>query len=157
MGENEPHRLIHTQQAGLVTHDQLIRVIIRLGLTRRVLERHHRVLALTRLHLGEIATTRLQRRNRHDVPGLGLASQFLGVKLIEPGRKITVRVQVVDPVPKIRGDLVDKEQRQHLDTPGVDLEFFTDVFADGFVDHFPEHRVLVRADLIPNMQVSVVG
>ena len=158
VGKNEPHRLIHAEQTGLVTHDQLIRVIIRLGLARRVLKRHHRALALTRLlHLSEIATARFQRRSRHDGLGLGLASQFLGVKLIEPGGKVAVRVQVVYPVSEIGSDLIDKEQGQHFDALGVDREFLTDVLADGLADHLPEHRVLVRANLIPNMQVPVVG
>ena len=74
---------------------------------------------------------------------------FLLIESVESRGKGTVGIQVIDALAKVGGDLVNEEQREHLDTVFVNLPFFADVFADGFSDHLAEDGFLVIADCFP--------
>ena len=74
---------------------------------------------------------------------------FLLIESVESRGKGTVGIQIIDALTKVGGNLVNEEQREHLDTVFVNLLLFADVFADGLADHLVEDGLLVIADCFP--------
>ena len=149
MREDEPYRLINVEQACLVLHDEFISVVVGLGLTRRVLERHLSILAFTGLHLSEIPRACVHWVGWEEfVSGRGLCS-FLRIEGIKSRSKGTVGIQIIDAFAKVGGNFVNEEQREDLDAVFVNLILLADVFSDGFADHLAEDGVLVVSECFP--------
>ena len=131
VAEDEAQRLVERQQPLLVLHDEVVDLVVGLGVAPRVLE--HALLVL-----GEVAV--VQPLHRLLEPLQCLIARLLGqlgqlasnASANLPLRRLPGFVVVA-----VVGHAVDEEQAEHLDARAADLQLLLQVLLDGVLDLRP--------------------
>ena len=153
MAEDESHGLVLVEELRLVSHDELIRIIVIGGCTAGVFESV--VLALAALEYREVGPPVVNRLTRQQLGPLGALISLLPEEFVEPLHKDTIGGVVVVTLAEEAGDLVDEEQAEHLDPVLAQHRLLPQVLANRLANHLPVDRVVRTANGLPGLQPAV--
>ena len=151
MAEDEAERLVHRKQPLLVLHDEVVNVVVGLGVAPGVLQ--HALLVLREVAVVQASPAAVS--SSQDVVARVLRQR--GQLRLEPLRELALDRLAGRVVVAVVGHAVDEEQAQHLDAPPAKLQFLVQVLLDRVPDLHAPDIVAHSTDFLADPQRAPVG